>query len=163
MPFYLLVPFFAFFLILFQQFVLNLLFFNQLSVEASLLLAIYAGFRMDLLRGATLSLLMGFFIDCLTGALTGLHISVYASVFFLSYALSARIYVKRTAMIVVYAAFCTLLEGLLLGGLMGMIQGVHPENMRRIYLSQALVLGVLSPAFFAVFDRFGAFFRIDEP
>lgn len=163
MPFYLLAPFFAFFLVLFQQFVLSLLFFNQLSVEVSLLLAIYAGFRMDLMRGATLSLLMGFFIDCLTGALTGLYMFVYASVFFLSYALSARIYVKRTAMIVAYAVFCTLLEGWLLSRLMGMVKGVYPENIQRIFLFQALVLGALSPAFFSVFERFEAFFRIDEP
>ena len=162
MLFYMLVPVFSFLLVLFQQTILNLFFFHQLNVEISLLLTIYAGFRMNLIRGAFLSLLLGFFIDCLTGALTGMYMLVYFVIFLISFLVSARVYVKRTAMIVAYTVFCTLLEGVLMVWLMEIIKGVHLENMVRIFLSQALVLGALSPALFAVFDRFGVFFNADE-
>lgn len=163
MLFYLTAPFLAFFLVVFQQGFLNLFFFQQLSVEVSLLLAIYAGFRMDLVRGAVLSLLMGFFIDCLTGAITGLYMTTYALVFLLSFLVSARVYVKQGTLIMAYVIVCTLLEGLLVVGLTELIRGVQLEGRLRVFVLQALVLGVLSPAVFPVFDRVRSFLQIDEP
>jgi len=161
--FYLTVPFLAFFLVVFQQGFLNLFFFQQLSVEVSLLLAIHAGFRMDLVRGAVLSLLMGFFIDCLTGSITGLYMTTYALVFLLSFLVSARVYVKQGTLIMAYVIVCTLLEGLLVVGLTELIRGVQLEGRLRVFVLQALVLGVLSPAVFPVFDRVRSFLQIDEP
>jgi rod shape-determining protein MreD len=161
--FYLTAPFLAFLLVVFQQGFLNLFFFQQLSVEVSLLLAIYAGFRMDLVRGAVLSVLMGFFIDCLTGAITGLYMTAYALVFLLSFLVSARVYVKQGTLIMAYVIACTLLEGLLVVGLTELIHGVALENRLRVFVLQALVLGALSPAVFPVFDRVRSFLQIDEP
>ncbi|HAR97574.1 MAG TPA: hypothetical protein DCS11_01465 [Syntrophus sp. (in: bacteria)] len=163
MLFYLTAPFLAFFLVVFQQGFLNLFFFQQLSVEVSLLLAIHAGFRMDLVRGAVLSLLMGFFIDCLTGSITGLYMTTYALVFLLSFLVSARVYVKQGTLIMAYVIVCTLLEGLLVVGLTELIRGVQLEGRLRVFVLQALVLGVLSPAVFPVFDRVRSFLQIDEP
>ena len=163
MLFYLTVPFLAFLLVVFQQGFLNLVFFQQLSVEVSLLLAIYAGFRMDLVRGAVLSVLMGFFVDCLTGSITGLYMTAYALVFLLSFTLSARVYVKQGTLVMTYVIVCTLLEGLLVVGLTALIHGVPLEGRLRVFVLQALVLGVLSPAVFPVFDRVRSFLEVDEP
>ncbi len=73
MSFYLVLLPLALLLVLFQKSILYLFFFGRVDVEISLILVIYAGFRLGVLRGALLSFVVGFFMDCMTGSVSGPH------------------------------------------------------------------------------------------
>ena len=81
-------------LVVFQKSVLDLFFFGRIGVELSLILVIYAGFRMDTVRGAFLSFIVGFFMDCMMGSVSGLYTLLYVCIFFVSALVSLRVYAE---------------------------------------------------------------------
>ena len=66
-------PVAAAFLVIVQITILDLFSLGWIGMEISLIVVIYAGFHLDALRGGILSLVLGFFLDCLTSAIFGLY------------------------------------------------------------------------------------------
>ena len=66
MIYYLLLPMLLLLLVIVQITILELFSFGWIGIELSLIVVIYLGFHLDTLRGGVLSLLLGFFLDCLT-------------------------------------------------------------------------------------------------
>jgi len=152
MSFYLFLLPLALFLVIFQKSILDLFFFGRIDVEVSLILVIYAGFRLDALRGALLSFVAGFFMDCMMGSVSGLYTLLYVCVFFISSLVSLRVYAEGTALIMMFTFLCAISEGLLIVLFYKALYGVNMlHGMIRVFLPQALVLSFLSPVFFKLF------------
>jgi rod shape-determining protein MreD len=163
MVYYIVLPIFTTLLIVLQKTLLDLLFGGRIGVEVSLILVIYAGFHLDMVRGGVLAFLMGFLLDCVSGTIMGLYTFVYVMIFLLSYLLSPRIYGERMLFIMGYTCVCALLEGLVIFAIYWFIYGTDvSQGLLRTCLPQALVAGVLSPAFFTLFNRLEATVRAGE-
>ncbi|MDD2672107.1 MAG: rod shape-determining protein MreD [Syntrophales bacterium] len=155
MIFYLVLPFFALVFLVFQTMILDLFFLGKMSLEISLILVIFAGFYMDAMRGGIMAFVLGFLLDCITGSITGIFAFYYVSVFFVSRIVSNRVYAESVFFIGLFTFFCVLCEGLLVTLIYRFIHGVDISfHLFRVYLPQAIVAGVLSPAFFTFFSRF---------
>ena len=163
MAYYIVLPFFTILLVVLQRTLLDLLFGGRIGVEVSLLLVIYAGFHLDVVRGGVLAFLTGFLLDCVSGTIMGLYTFTYVLIFTLSYLLSPRIYGERMLFIMGYAFLCVLLEGLFIFAVYWSVYGTDvSQGLLRTYLPQALVAGVLSPAIFALFDRLEVYVHAGE-
>jgi len=74
-------------------------------------------------------------------------------VFFLTRVLTDRIYSERMLFVMVFTFGCVLFEGLYIVALYKSVFDVNMSyNLYRVFLPQALVAGVLSPAIFAGFN-----------
>lgn len=161
MIYFLVLPFFSFLLVVFQTTLFELLFFNRVSVEISLILVIYAGFYLDVLKGGALSFFLGFFVDIITGSLTGFHIALYLSIFFISMLVSLRIYAEKTLFIMSYVFVCSLVESGIILMFYKYVMGLDLfHKFFSIFLPQVLVVSLVSPACFNTFRRFGEILNV---
>ncbi len=149
-------------LVIVQITILDLLSFGWIGMEISLIVVIYAGFHLDALRGGILSLMLGFFMDCLTSAIFGLYMFLYVLIFFLSMVVADRVYAGRPFLIAFFAGLCTLLEGLVILLLNRFVLGVDVfYTILKIFIPQAVVVGLLSPLIFGLFQRFEGFLHAE--
>jgi len=154
MIYYLLLPVFSLFLLTIQINVFDIFFLGKIAPEISLILVVYAGFFLGIARGGTLSVVLGFFMDCMTGVVPGLFVISYLLIFLISNIVSFRVYAGGMIFTTVFTVVCVLFEKLLIimiyKALYGM--GVLYEILNDSLL-QAVVTGILAPAFFALFRR----------
>ena len=156
MAYFVVLPFFAVLLVVLQRPLLDLVFGGRSGIEVSLVLVVWAGFHLDMVRGGALVFLLGFVLDCLSGTILGLYTFLYAVLFVLTRLLSPRIYGERMLFIMAYVFLCALLEGLFIVAVYWFIYGTDvSHSLLRTTLPQALVAGVLSPAIFTWFSRLG--------
>jgi len=140
-------------LVVFQTSILDLFFMGYVGVELSLVLVIYAGFRMNILQGAVLSFMLGFFLDCMMGSISGLFTFLYVVIFFISSLVSLRVYAEEMSLIMIFTFFCALFEGLMIVLFYKIIYDINMiYNIVRVFIPQALVVGVLSPLFFKLLN-----------
>ena len=145
-------------LIVFQVTVPGLFLPGGIGIPFSLIVVIYAGFHLGMLRGGLLSILLGFFLDCLSSAIFGLQIFVYVLIFFLARIVSGRVYVEKPTFIALFSGFCALLEGLLIVTIYRLILGIDIlYEIPRTFIPQSLLVVLLSPFCFRLLDRFGVF------
>lgn len=155
MIYYLFLPVFSLLLIVFQTTVLDLFFMGKIGLEISLVLVVYAGFYLDIIKGGAMSFILGFFLDCVTSSITGLFTSIYVVIFFLSRAVSLRVYMEGLTFIMCFTFTCAFSEGIAIILIYKFFLGVDMfHDVLRVFLPQALVTGVLSPALFTIFSRF---------
>jgi hypothetical protein len=157
-------PLMGLFLVVFQTSVLDLFFVGRIGVELSLVLVIYAGFRMNVLHGALLSFLLGFFLDCMMGSISGLFTLLYVCIFFISVLVSMRVYAEQMSLIMIFTFLCAIFEGLMIVLFYRVMYDISMfGNIIRVFLPQALVVSVLSPLFFRLFNFFEVLFRDGNP
>ena len=158
MLYYVVLPLFLLLVIVFQTTIPEILFSHKIGLEISLILVIYAGFRLDLAKGSTLAFCLGFMLDCLTGAVLGFFTMIYVLIYFISFLVSQRVYAARTTFIMAFTVLCSLLEGVII---MLLYTYVYKANgfgaMTKVFAPQAVVLGAMSPLFFRLFNRFEVF------
>ncbi len=155
MVYYLFLPVFSLLLIVFQTTVLDLFFMGKVGLELSLVLVVYAGFYLNIIKGGAMSFILGFYLDCVTGSIPGLFTFIYVAIFFLSRVVSLRVYMEGLTFIMVFTFTCAFSEGIATILIYEFFLGVDMfHNILRVFLPQALVIGVLSPALFAIFSRF---------
>lgn len=163
MAYFIVLPFFTLLLIVLQRTLLELLFGGRIGIEVSLILVIYAGFHLDMLKGGVLAILAGFLLDCLSGTIMGLYTLIYVMIFILSNVLAPRIYGERMLFIMSYTFFCVLLEGLFIFAVYWFVYSTDAsQGLLRTYFPQALVAGVLSPALFTLFNRLEVYVHAGE-
>ncbi|HTZ39223.1 MAG TPA: hypothetical protein VMB77_03625 [Syntrophales bacterium] len=163
MAYFLVLPFFTILVVVLQRTLLELLFAGRVGIEVSLILVIFAGFHLDMIRGGVLAFLTGFLLDCLTGTIMGLYSFLYVLIFVLSHLLSPRIYGERMLFIMGYTFVCAMLEGIFVIAIYWFIYGTDVSaDLLRIYLPQALIAGVLSPALFTLFNRLEVYVHAGE-
>lgn len=163
MIYYPLLPLILFLLVVVQITILDLFTLGWISMEISLLVVIYAGFHLDALRGGILSLVLGFFMDCLTSAIFGLYLFIYCLIFFLSMIVAGRVYAGNPVTIASFTGICTILEGLVIVLLYRFLFGADIlAAIPTIFLPQAVLLGLLSPLVFSLFHRFEVFLNAED-
>ncbi|HOG18420.1 MAG TPA: rod shape-determining protein MreD [Syntrophales bacterium] len=143
-------------LIVLQTTLLEIVLLHQFSVELSLLLVLYAGFRYEPGEGAAISILCGFLTDCVTGSPTGFFVFLYVLVFSATKLISERMYADSRLFFAFFAFVAALAEGVLAVLLYRIIAEADVFHyLLRHALPQALVLALLSPLFFRGFDLLG--------
>lgn len=163
MAYYIVLPFFTILLVVLQKTLLDLLFGGRIGIEVSLILVIFAGFRLDMVKGGVLAFLTGFLLDCVSGTIMGLYTFIYVMIFILSSVLSPRIYGERMFFIMGYTFVCALLEGIFIIAIYRFIYGTDVSpGLLRTCLPQAIVAGVLSPALFTLFNRLEEYVHAGE-
>ena len=151
-------PFLLFLLVIAQVTILDALSVGGITLELSIIVVIYAGFHLDMLRGALVALLLGFFLDCLTSTSFGLYIFIYQMVFASSLVASGRIYEEKYPLIAAFTACCVLLEGvLLLLYYRSFLNIDFLETILRTIVPQAIVVGILGPYCFRLLHRLRTF------
>jgi rod shape-determining protein MreD len=163
MIYYLILPVLLLLLVIVQITILDLFSLGWIGMEISLIVVIYAGFHFDALRGGILSLILGFFLDCLTSSIFGLYMFLYVLIFYLSMIVSAKVYAGKPALIASFTGLCTLLEGLVIVLLYRFVFGADIlYAILKIFIPQAVVVGILSPLFFSLFQRFEVFLHAED-
>ena len=163
MIYYLLLPFLLLLLVIAQITILDLFTLGWISMEISLIVVIYSGFHLDALRGGILSLMLGFFLDCLTSAIFGLYTFLYCFIFYLSMIVVGRTYAGNPVLIASFTGVCTILEGLVIVLLYRFFFGTDIlAAVPKIFIPQAFVLGLLSPLVFSLLHRFEVFLNAED-
>ena len=156
---YLMLPFLMLLLVVFQITILDMLALRWISVEISLIVVIYAGFHLDAFKGGLLSLVIGFFLDCLTSAIFGLYSFLYVATFYLSIIAGGRVYADNPLFVTLFTGLCALLKGLAIILLYRFFFGADIlYALWQVFIPQAIVLGLLGPVVFRFIHRFEAFF-----
>jgi len=159
MIYYLLLPFLSIILVILQSTITDVVFSGRLVFDLSLIVVIYAGFRLDLVRGSLLAFVMGFVFDCVAGSVLGLFTFIYVIIFLFSFSASGRLAAEKIYIIALFSFLCAFLEGLMV------ILFYHLAfkfdvlvNMCFVSIPKALIVGLFSPVFFYMMRRVEVFF-----
>jgi len=88
MLYYISLPIFAILLVVLQSTVTDVIFSNCFVFEISLVVVIYAGFHLDMMKGTVLAFCLGFVLDCIGGSALGVSALIYLFVFWSSFFIS---------------------------------------------------------------------------
>lgn len=158
MIFYLTLPIFSIVLIVLQSTVSDLIFSGNMMLEISLVTVIYAGFRLDLIRGIVLTFVIGFVFDCVSGSLPGLFAFIYMIVFLCSFFASEWLDTEKIHIIILFSFICSLIKDVALSLFYYLAFDIsEPLGIFFIFLLQAFVIGFCAPLFFYFMDRMGVF------
>jgi rod shape-determining protein MreD len=142
----------SFFLAVLQSIVPDLLFFGGIGFEISLILVIYQGFHLEPLKGGLLSFILGFFVDTMSGAPTGLYMFSYVCLFSITALIARAFQVDRPIFIAFYTFICAMLEGILIVAFYEFIPEIHIMHLiPTAFMPHAVLLAVSAPFFFKGF------------
>lgn len=160
MIYYVLIPFVAIILVVFQNTLADVLFSGWLTLELSLALVIYAGFRLDALKGAVFAFIVGFVFDCVSGAPPGLFAIIYLMIFVISFFVSMRFAAEKLLLIAVVGLVCSLIESaLVLAVYYFVFKFENLGSMLFAFMLQALLVSFLSVGVVYVMHRVEGFFN----
>lgn len=156
MIYYLTLPILSLLLIVLQSTVADVIFSGRFVFEISLIAVIYAGFRLDLLRGIVLAFVVGLIFDCISGFLPGLFAFVYMIVFASAFLVSEWLDTEKVHIIVLFTLICSLIKEVVLGLFYYAVLDVDVSyHAFFVLLLQASVIGFCAPLFFYFMDRMG--------
>jgi rod shape-determining protein MreD len=159
MIYYLLWPFLSILLIVLQNTAADVIFSGRLVLEISIIAVIYAGFRFNLMKGVISAFILGLVFDCISGSVLGLFTLIYVLVFLFSFFVSARLVTERMHLIAFFTFICVFLEELTVVLFYYLVYGFDIlHNTPVVFLPQALIIGLLAPAFFYMMRRVEVFF-----
>lgn len=154
MMYYILLPFMAVVLVVVQSKLAEILFSGLVTLELSLIVVIYAGFRLELWKGAALSLVVGLAMDCLSGSVLGLFTLLYVFIFLLAWLVSSQIDSQRLYLIAGFSLVCSAAESLVLVLLYQWVFAFDMvDKILPVLVPQTLLVSVLSVCFFYAMRR----------
>jgi len=160
MIYYVIVPVFSVLLVIFQSTFLDILFLGKIRLEITLIVVIYAGLYMNVVKGGALSVLLGFLLDSMTGVMPGLYVFLYVTIFVLSNRLSYRVYSEGITFIILFTFLCSLSEGVIIFFIYKIMFGVNAfHEVFNTYMPQSLVVAVVAPACFAILHQLEGMIR----
>lgn len=143
-----------------QTLISNLFFSGKLVVEISLIIIIYAGFHLNPIKGGIFSFIIGFFLDCLMGSISGFFALIYMIIFLISIFASSRVYVEKMSFIMAFVSLCALIEGIMVMSFYRLVFELDMfHHLWDVFLPQAIIVGLLAPSFFSLFRSLGVFSR----
>ncbi len=158
MIYYILLLISSVFLIVLQSMITDIIFSNYFMFEISLVIVIYAGFHLDLMKGTVMAFLLGLFVDCVGGAILGLYPFVYIIVFWSSFFISDLMDTEKTHVVIFFSFFCVLLKEIVLNTFYYMAYNINLFlNTYYIIFTHALVISLVAPLIFYLMDRTGIF------
>ncbi|OPY88374.1 MAG: hypothetical protein A4E71_00501 [Smithella sp. PtaU1.Bin162] len=159
MMYYFLWPFFSILLIVLQNTVADIVFASSMTLEISMIVVVYAGFRLSLIKGTASALILGFMFDCISGSILGLFTFIYVLIFLFSSFVAARLVTEKMHFIAFFTLVCALLEGVIVVLFYNLIYGFDVASGIPIaFLPQVLIVALLAPAFFYIMRRVEVFF-----
>jgi rod shape-determining protein MreD len=159
MLYYLSLPFLSILLVILQSTITDIIFSGRLVFELSLIIVIYAGFRLDLIRGSILAFILGFVFDCVSGSVLGLFTFIYVVIFLCSFFASDRLATEKIYIIALFSFFCAFLQELMVILLYYSVFKLDVLiNMHFVFLPQALIVSLLAAVFFYLMRRVEVFF-----
>ena len=154
MIYYLLLPFLSILLVVVQTSIADILFSGRLILEISLIVVIYAGFRLDLIKGLTLAFILGFVYDCLAGSVLGLFTFIYMVIFMCSFFVSIRLATEKLYFIALFSLICSFLEEILVILFYNLAYGLDiVKKTPLIFPPQAVLISLLAVLFFYLMRR----------
>jgi rod shape-determining protein MreD len=134
--------------------VADIVFSGKIILELSIIVVIYFGFRLDLIKGAISSFILGFTFDCISGSVLGLFTLIYVLIFLFSFFTSTRLATERLFLIALFAIFCSFVEEFIIFSFYKLIFGFDIlSEFSYVFLFQALIIGLLAPVFFYMMRR----------
>jgi len=163
MIYYLLLPIFSLLVLIIQTTVVDTLSFGKAGLEISLILVVYAGLHLSVIRGIALSLVIGFFLDCTTGIVPGFFMFSYVLISLISNTISHRVYARDAIFIIAFTFMCALLGKLLIVLMYKILYGINVfSGILYVSFLQAAVTGLFAPVFFILFYRLEVFLNVWE-
>lgn len=163
MIYYLILPVFSLLLLTVQIGVFDALFFGKIAPEISLILVVYAGFFMNIVRGGVLSVLLGFCMDSVIGVEPGFFLLSYALIFLICKGVAFKVYVGGRIFALGFTFLCALFEKLLVVLLYRVLYGMNVlGDIITTSFIQAAVTALFTPVFFALFLRLEAWLHVWE-
>lgn len=149
MLYYFLLPVLSILLVVTQTTIADIIFSGRLVIEISLIAVVYAGFRLDLIRGSIFSFVIGFVFDCIAGSIMGLFTFIYVVIFLCSFLVSFLMDTTKMYLIAIFCFFCALLEEIMVMLFYNLVlKFAILASAFFVFLSQALVVGLFAPPFF---------------
>jgi rod shape-determining protein MreD len=159
MLYYLSLPFLSILLIILQSTITDIIFSGRLVFELSFIVVVYAGFRLDLIRGSILAFVLGLVFDCVAGSMLGVFTFIYVVIFLCSFFASGRLVTEKIYIIALFSFFCTFLKELMVILFYYSVFKFDVfMNMYFIFLPQALIAGLFAPVFFYMMRRVEVFY-----
>ncbi|HNZ65633.1 MAG TPA: hypothetical protein PKJ10_07340 [Smithella sp.] len=148
----------AILLIVLQSTVTDLIFSSYFMFEMSLVVVIYAGFRLEMMKGLVLTFFLGLILDCVSGSVPGLLSFIYLIVFLCCFFISDFLDTEKNHVIALFSFICVFLKEIMLQAFyyLAFDVGLRPYVFAVIF-TQSLVVGLIAPIFFYVMDRAGIF------
>jgi len=158
MLYYLLLPFLSILLIALQSTVTDIIFSERLVFEISLIVVIYAGFRLDIIRGAVLAFVLGFVFDCVSGSVPGLFSFIYIIIFLCSFFISDWLDTEKIYVIACFSFLCAFVKEMMLISFYYLAFKIDMSMKSNfIFFMQALIIGLFAPLFFYLMARLEVF------
>lgn len=127
--------------------------------DLSLIVVIYAGFRLDLVRGSFLAFVLGFVFDCVAGSVQGLFTFIYVIIFLFSFFASGRLAAEKMYIIALFGFLCAFLEDLMVILFYHLVFKFDIlVNVYLVLIPKTLIVGLLAPVFFYMMRRVEVFF-----
>jgi rod shape-determining protein MreD len=156
MLYYLSLPFLSILLIVLQATITDIIFSNRFVFEMSLVVVIYAGFRLDLIKGTILAFVFGLVFDFVSGSVPGVLAFIYIMVFLCSFFVSEWLDTEKTHVIISFGFLCALMKEIMLNAFYYLAFNINAlMSVSSVIFIQALVIGLLAPLFFSLMDRTG--------
>jgi rod shape-determining protein MreD len=159
MIYYLFLPVMSVLVVVLQAAVADIIFSGKLVLEISLVVVIYAGFRLDLIKGSISAFVLGFIFDCIDGSVLGLFSFIYLVFFLISFFVSIRLVTERMYLIALFTLIIALAEEFAEILFYNFVYGFDIlQNTPYFFLPQAMIVSLLAPAFFYLMRRVEVFF-----
>ncbi len=158
MLYYFLLPFLSILLIVLQSTVADVIFSGRLIFEISLVSVIYAGCRLDLIRGAISAFVLGFVFDCVSGSVPGLFIFIYTAIFLCSFFVSDWLDTDKMYVIAFFSFFCAFMKEIISFSFYYLAFKID-VSMNSYFISfvQVVMIGLFAPIFFRLMGRVEVF------
>jgi rod shape-determining protein MreD len=154
MLYYLSLPFLSILLVILQSTITDIIFSGRLVFELSFIVVIYAGFRLDLIKGIILAFVFGFVFDCVGGSVPGLFAFIYMIIFLFSFFVSDWLDTGKAHVIVFFSFFCAFLKEIILNLFYYMAFNINVlMNVSFVFFIQALIISLFAPLLFYLMDR----------
>lgn len=158
MLYYILLLILSILLIVLQSTITDVIFSNCFIFEMSIVVVIYAGFHLDLIKGTVLAFILGLLVDCVGGSVLGLYAFVYSIAFWFSFFISDLLDTEKIHVVIFFSFFCALLKEIILNIFYYLAFNINLFlNTYYIIFTQALVISLIAPLLFYLMDRTGIF------
>jgi len=163
MIYYLLLPVLSILLVVLQTSIADILFSGRLVLEISLIALIYAGFRLDLIKGLILAFILGFVYDCLSGSVLGLFTFIYMVIFLCSFFIFIMFSTEKLYFIALFSFICSFLEEILVILFYNLAYGLDIVKITPLMgFPRAVLISLFAVLFFYLLHRTEGFLYGNE-
>ncbi|OGQ34118.1 MAG: rod shape-determining protein MreD [Deltaproteobacteria bacterium RIFCSPHIGHO2_12_FULL_43_9] len=151
-------------IIIFQSTFLNLLF-KGFRPDLILIVIVYLSFHRYLVEGALLSLIIGWFVESLSGAPHGMIMTVYLWIFLIAKMVGIAVFLTRTVGTLLVVFLMSLLQNLLVWGITYLFfpANISFEAVAGEWIPTVVLQLIITPLVFGLFSSLDKLFGKESP